>query len=107
MRIFKITDVLISSILVIVFFIEYIMYPSPEKLFSAYFITGGWQTISMVIHAMKRWCTRKGGARYIYNWITFTSIITMPIGSFWILFLTAPFMALFYTCLCYYEVLKK
>jgi hypothetical protein len=71
-----------------------------------YFVVGLWQVISMVIHAIDKCFTDKWGARYWYHWITFIAVITMPIGSFWILLFTAPFMAVYYTGLCYSEVRK-
>ena len=71
-----------------------------------YFIMGGWQVISMLVHAYNRCFTYKWGARYIYHWITLIAVITMP-GSFWILIIAAPFMAIFYTWLCYKETYIK
>lgn len=71
-----------------------------------YFIVGGWQVISMLVHTYNKCFTKKGGARHIYHWITFIAVITMP-GSFWVLFWIAPFMAIYYTWLCYYETYVK
>jgi len=71
-----------------------------------YFIVGGWQVISMLAHAYNRCFTSRWGARYIYHWITFIAVITMP-GSFWVLLYAAPFMAIYYTYLCYKEVYIK
>jgi hypothetical protein len=73
---------------------------------AGYFIVGGWQVISMIIHAVTKTFTHRSGKRYVYHWITFISVITMPMGSFWILFFTAPFMAVYYTWLCFDEVRK-
>ena len=72
-----------------------------------YFIVGGWQVISMLVHAIMGWFTAGWGTRTIYNWITLVSVMTMPLGSFWILLFTAPFMAIFYTWLCWHEVHVK
>lgn len=77
-----------------------------DTIIIGYFIVGGWQVISMIVHVVNRCFTDKGGARNMYHWITFISVITMPIGSFWILLFTAPFMAVYYTWLCYSEVRK-
>lgn len=74
---------------------------------AGYFIVGAWQIISMVVHAINHCFTVKGGARYFYHWITFIAMITFPFGSFWILFFTAPFMAVYYTYLCYKETYVK
>jgi hypothetical protein len=110
MKKFKIIDFWISTGLVIAFTIIIILDSSEglvsNPLFTAYFVVGGWQVISMLIHAFKSCFTHKGGARFIYHWITLISVATMPLGSFWILLFTAPFMAVYYTGLCYYEVKK-
>lgn len=73
---------------------------------TGYFILGGWQVISMLVHAYNRCFTYKWGARYIYHWITLIAVITVP-GSFWVLIIAAPFMAIFYTWLCYRETYIK
>ncbi len=71
-----------------------------------YFIVGGWQIISIMVHTYNHCFTYKWGARYIYHWITFIAILTMPF-SFWILIITAPFMAIYYTYICYKETYIK
>ena len=109
MKNFKIIDVWISIGLIISFSILTILNGNfgfgNEKLLTGYFVIGGWQVISMVVHAVSGCFTY--GARYIYHWITFIAVATMPIGSFWLLLFTAPFMAIFYTWLCYREVYTK
>jgi hypothetical protein len=72
-----------------------------------YFVVGGWQVISMLVHAFNHWFTSDKSTRYFYHWITFISLITMPVGSIWILLFAAPFMAVFYTYLCYKEIYVK
>lgn len=110
MKTFKIIDVWISIGLIVSFTIL-IMYDAREfdvmnnLLFISYFVIGGWQVMSMITHGIAG-CFTYGG-RYIYHWITFIAVVTMPVGSFWILWITAPFMAVFYTCLCYREVYVK
>jgi hypothetical protein len=110
MKTFKIID-LWTSIGLICSFIFLIIYHGKgfgfgnDLLLKSYFIVGGWQVISMLIHAISGCFTY--GARHIYHWITFISVITMPIGSVWILIITAPFMAFFYTWLCWREVYIK
>lgn len=104
MRIFKITDICINLAMLFIFSIRFNTEDRLDWLFESYFITGGWQSISMLIHAVKGWHTRKWGTRYIYHWIAFVSVITLPVGSYWILAVTAPFMAIFYTGLCFFEI---
>jgi hypothetical protein len=103
MRLYKLIDAWVSAGLII-FFISYFLWNySLEGLFVAYFVTGGWQVISMIVHAYHNWFTRKYHVRHIYHWITLISLITFPLGSFWVLLFTAPFMAVFYTWICFYE----
>ncbi len=107
MKLFKITDVTISLAMLILFSAAYAWNDSFDGLITSYFVTGGWQTISMAIHAFHNWHTRKWGARYIYHRITFISLATIPLGSFWLLGFAAPFMAAFYTGLCMVEVFHR
>ena len=110
MKTFKIWDAWISTGLIISFviinIIELHQGVNSNYLFAAYFTVGGWQVISMIIHAVTRTFTYKWGARYNYQWITFIAVVTMP-GSFWVLIFSAPFLAIFYTWLCFNEVYVK
>ncbi len=105
MKKFKTIDTWISIILITAFAIASIINRNYTFLIG-YFVVGGWQVISMLVHVFYHSFTEKGSTRYIYHWITFISLITMPIGSFWILLFTAPFMAVFYAWLCFDEVRK-
>jgi len=105
MKLVKWIDAAISLILIIYFRHSY--YGSIDGLIEACFITGLYQTTSMAIHAWQGWFTRKGSVRYVYHWIAFISWITIPVGSYWILGTLAPFMAIFYVCLCIYECFKR
>jgi hypothetical protein len=104
MKIFKKADVAISVIMII---ISACYVRSIEDLITSYFFIGSWQTISMLVHAFKSCFTKKLGRRYIYHWLTFISIITMPLGAAWILLFTAPLMALYYLFICYHETFFK
>ena len=105
MKKFKSVDVWISTGLIAGFTIASLINRNYTFMIG-YFVVGGWQVISMLVHAASGWFTEKWKARYVYHWITFISLITMPIGSSWILLFTAPFMAVYYTWLCYSEVRK-
>jgi len=111
MKQFKIIDFWISVGLIISFTIINIMEGSlnilENYLLVGYFVVGGWQVISMLVHVFNHCFTAKFGARYIYNWITFIAVVTMPLGSIWILLFAAPFMAIGYTYLCYKETYVK
>ncbi|GAB2828265.1 hypothetical protein [Ferruginibacter profundus] len=110
MKQFKIVDFWISIGLIISFTIISILEGMEDFLHnyftSGYFIVGGWQVISMLVHAFNRCFTARWQARYIYHWIAFIAIVTMP-GSFWVLLYAAPLMAVYYTYLCYKETYIK
>lgn len=110
MKKFKIIDAWISTGLIISFAILIMIDGNigfmENTILTSYFVIGGWQVISMLVHAFTGCFTQKFGARYIYHWMTLISLVTMPVGSFWILAFTAPFMALFYTYLCFNELRK-
>jgi hypothetical protein len=109
MKTFKTSDAWINTGLILSFIIiNLIDKPGSlidSNILTGYFVLGSWQVISMLVHANARCFTQKWGARYIYHWLTFISLITIP-GSFWVLAFTAPFMAIFYTGLCFREVKK-
>jgi hypothetical protein len=107
MKTYKWIDAYISACLIVFFLVQFIVAGSLEQVIIAYFITGAWQTISMIIHAVNKWFTRKWGPRHTYHWITVASWVSLPIGSYWILLFTAPFMAVFYTVLCFHECFTK
>ena len=54
MNIFKITDICISLAMLIIFSIRFNTEDRLDWLFESYFITGGWQSISMLIHALNK-----------------------------------------------------
>ncbi|MET0391983.1 MAG: hypothetical protein ABW019_02530 [Chitinophagaceae bacterium] len=107
MRAFKLIDAGISLALLIILGIEWMKDNTMHQVVNSYFIIGGWQVISMVVHAWEKWFTRKYSIRHIYHWIAFISLVTLPIGSYWILFVAAAPMAVFYTGLCFVECAVK
>jgi hypothetical protein len=86
------------------FFLFEFLFNKAEMLIHGYFWVGAWQSLSMIVHATCGWMAPYNNTRLTYHWIAFIAVITMPIGSIWILLYTAPFMALFYTGLCAYEL---
>jgi hypothetical protein len=106
MKQIKTIDLFINISLIAGFAIYWIV-RQDSSFMLAYFVVGAWQVISMLFHLYNRCFTYKGSSRTIYNWIALISIITMPLGSFWILLFTAPFMAVYYTYMCYYEITVK
>lgn len=106
MKQFKTIDLFISIALISGFTIYWLI-KSGDSFLTGYCVTGCWQAISMLVHAVNRCFTYRTGSRYTYHWISLVSIITMPLGSIWILLFAAPFMAIYYTYLCYHEVYVK
>ena len=105
MRPFKIIDLLIS-VLLIGAYLAARCWSDFMILFEAYFVVGSWQVISMIVHRVKNCFVTRGSIRSTYHWIVVFILITMPIGSVWILYFAAPLMALFYCGLCFYEIRK-
>jgi hypothetical protein len=103
---FKIIDFWISCLLITGFTIASV-FNGDYTFLIGYIVVGSWQVISMIVHLATGTFIYKKGSRYVYNWITLISLITMPVGSIFILFFTAPFMALYYTYLCYNEIYVK
>lgn len=102
MQKFKMIDFWISSLLIAGFAIASIINMDYTFLIG-YIVIGSWQVISMIVHLAARSFIYKGGARFVYNWIALIALITMPVGSFFILLFAAPVMAIYYTYLCYKE----
>jgi hypothetical protein len=106
MKKFKIIDYWISMVLIVLFTIISLVAWDIEWLITAYLVVGGWQVVSMLVHVLT--ASFMGHTlRMIYHIITLVALATIPLGSFWILFFAAPFMAIFYTWLCWYEVHEK
>jgi hypothetical protein len=106
MKKFKTADYRISILLIALFTLVSLI-KKDGTFITGYFVTGAWQITSMIIHTWNGWFSRSGSARYIYHWIVLVAVLTLPAGSFFILLFTAPFMAVYYTYLCYQEVTVK
>jgi hypothetical protein len=104
MKTFKLIDFWVSAGLIIVFTVLS-LFKQDDTFMVGYFVVGGWQVISMLVHVFTNTFTH--GARSVYHWITLITVFTMPIGSIWILLFAAPFMAVYYTWICYNEVYIK
>lgn len=103
MKTIKLTDLGINISLLLIFLIETLV-NGTEMMIKGYLCVGAWQSLSMIVHAACGWMAPLNKIRFVYHWIAFIAVITMPMGSIWILLYTAPFMALFYTGLCAYEL---
>lgn len=114
MKQFKIIDFWISVGLIFSFTI--IVFLEAKKLsflndsfLLGYFVVGTWQVISIIIHLVHKNKILISSLRKIYSLVTLICLITMPMGflMFAILFYLAPFMAIFYTCICGIELFSK
>lgn len=78
-----------------------------NNLITGYFVVGGWQIISMIVHIITVHFTRRWSRRFYYQWISLIAVVTIPAGSVWVLYSLAPFMAVYYTYMCYNETYIK
>jgi hypothetical protein len=86
-----------------------------------YFVVGAWQLVSIIVHGVKRWFTRKGSSRLFYQHLiivlacaltgAFVIFLTAhEVGGIFLmvilfaLLITAPFLAISYTIICYNEL---
>jgi hypothetical protein len=122
MKTFKQIDLAISISLITGFFIAAVI-KQDETFIIGYFVTGGWQVISMIVHAVDGTFAGKGTARYNYHWVVGVvialSLLSLLLAKleigvwllviFPILVFVAPLMAIYYSWLCGDEisVLKK
>ncbi len=111
MKKFKIIDILVQGLLVILFTIAALIKQDSTFIWG-YFFMGGWQAISMLFHYLNKWNHGKGNRRYYYTRVSLICLLMMgmsfllpPLFVFWYLMLFAsPFMALYYLAICYHEV---
>lgn len=118
MRTLKLADFFISTALIITLTCVTLVHPT--MIFTSYFIVGGWQLFSMIIHFFNNWFVVKGSVRKAYHqfvlWIfvsffglalvaytLFPGIETIILVYLYLLLVFAPVMAIFYTILCFME----
>lgn len=115
MKKFKLYDTWISILLIIGFTI-FSLVKLDYTFLIGYCVIGGWQIISMIVHGINGWFAQKGSARYRYHCVVAIIIIAALLGILfnsllmfvlYILLFAAPFMAIYYTWLCYNEVYVK
>lgn len=111
MKIFKITDVIISATLIVLFLVMALAMPG-EIIFVGYFVVGGWQLLSIIVHISNKWFTVVKSQRYYYSWFVFVVLACGALGFLiyplflvlYFLLFAAPVMAVYYTGLCLYEL---
>ena len=114
MKKIKIYDLFISLSLMLAGVIAGILWGIKTGLYS-YYLTGGWQLVSMLFHTHYNCFTKKGSLRYYYHWLaaicccclTLVGIFTAFSFTYFLLLLSAPLMAFYYTYICYQEIFIK
>jgi hypothetical protein len=115
MKKFKLIDTWVSIALILVGTIVSLV-KLDNSFMMVYCIVGGWQMISMLVHAIKGWFTHLKTARYNYHALvtilaalSLVGLLITPVLYFVMIALlfAAPIMAVFYTWLCYEEVYVK
>jgi len=104
MKLYKKSELILNLLLIGFFLFLFIPTKSFEFLFIGYFVIGGVQLLSMIVHLVKGWFITSQSLRVSYYWALVIIAITVPFGP-GILFLlyAAPFMALSYIYICYRE----
>jgi hypothetical protein len=106
MKIFKLTEFYMNVILIAAFAISFLISGKGDLLFIAYFTVGAVQLFSMIIHAVNHWFTGRKSFRLYYHWLVFVLLLLVPVGGIglFILLYAAPFLAMFYTYICWREL---
>ena len=111
MKTFKQTDFFLQFFLML-FAIASLFQNDPFfKSYENYFLVGGWQFTSMLVHEFAGSFTAKGGRRRYYQNAVYIIVACMLAGIvapaflfiFFILVFAAPLMAIYYLFLCYDE----
>lgn len=105
MKTFKLIEFYVNVLLIAAFAISYFISREGGMLFIAYYTVGAVQLFSMILHAVKRWYTGKKSFRLYYHWLVFLLLLLIPTGiGLYILLYTSPFLAIFYTYICWREL---
>lgn len=112
MKTFKKIDCWINLLLIVFFFI-YSLIKLDDSFIYGYFIVGGWQILSMLVHVFTGNFTSKPYSRYYYHGLIIFLLIVLLIGWFLNplafvvligLLFAAPIMAVIYSIICYNEL---
>lgn len=111
MKEFKTIDVIVQILLIIGFSIQSII-SMDQTFLIGYFVVGGWQVTSMIVHHVNKWHTRHGNRRFYYHRISAAILIAMAAGFVvpyllivWgVMLFVAPVMAIYYLAICCKEV---
>lgn len=100
MKLFKQFEFYGNIILISSFAIWFMISQSLEPAITAYCIVGAFQVMGMIVHTWNGWFTSAWSIRWIYHWLSFGLIVTMPLGSVWLLMYISPILALAYLLIC-------
>lgn len=112
MKTYKLID-FYGSLVLIVSCLIYGLIKANEYALLGYFIVGGWQLVSMLVHQLNGWFVAAGSNRRRYHLLVFWCLIIAAIGmviyvllllELFILLFVAPVMAIYYSTLCYQEL---
>lgn len=122
MKVFKKIDVWVSALLIFVFPLLGLITMN-ENFFYGYFVVGGWQGVSMLVHTINKWFIEKRSTRLYYHklvllvvvvYTLLTGIVIMTeflliplLLLLYVLLFASPVMAIFYTYMCYQETYIK
>lgn len=105
---FKRIDLFISIALILFLFVKVLLAKGDLViLMLAYLVIGSWHSVSMLVHVFTRTFTYHNGIRSYYHLISLIMVLSIPIGSLFIIIYLGPLFALFYTWLCYDELHRK
>ena len=117
MKTFKQFDLLFSVVLIALFALLSAI--RQDLIFiTGYFVVGGWQLVSMIVHAVNGWFTSKGSVRYIYHRVVAVlfgltvlgfALFPLLMVILYLMLFAAPVMAVIYTVICRneYALLKN
>jgi hypothetical protein len=103
MKQYKLTEIVINSLLIVGFVCAVAFTQSFDLLFASYFIVGGIQLLSMIFHFVKGWFTNHNFRFVYYIFLVFIGMLCFGGFGFFVLLYASPLMATFYVYICYRE----
>lgn len=82
------------------------------NLIKTYFVVGGWQVLSMIVHTLNGWFMKKGVARRVFHRTVIVILSIVLLGQvltpflfiFFFLLVGSPVLAMIYSKICYDEL---
>jgi hypothetical protein len=109
MKTFKLLDFWIQVILIAGSIVICIFFPSPVRFFGSYYLVGGWQLTSCLIHLLFRNGYYASRDRKFYLrtllvlFLCSISLFIVPVIYGLLLLLISPMLAIWYASICYSE----